>query len=30
MILQIIVLTAGAISLTIGLFWILDRLEGHR
>lgn len=30
MILQIIVLTAGAISLTNGLFWILDRLEGHR
>jgi hypothetical protein len=30
MILQIIVLIAGAISLTNGLFWMLDRLEGHR
>ncbi len=30
MILQIIVQTAGAISLTNGLFWILDRLEGRR
>jgi hypothetical protein len=30
MILQIIVLTAGAVSLTNGLFWMLDRLEGRR
>ena len=30
MILQIIVLIAGAISLTNGLFWMLDRLEGPR
>lgn len=30
MILQIIVLTAGAISLTNALFWILGRLEGRR
>lgn len=30
MILQIIVLIAGAISLTNGLFWILGRLEGRR
>lgn len=30
MILQIIVLTARAISLTNGLFWILGRLEGRR
>lgn len=30
MIIQIIVLTAGAVSLTNGLFWMLDRLEGHR
>lgn len=30
MILQIIVLTAGAAALTSGLFRILDRLEGRR
>ena len=30
MILKIIVLTAGAISLTNGLFRMLDRLEGRR